>query len=61
MRVILPVFAGLLSAGCSVFGQTNFETAPYTLLKADSSQNIEVFNLTGYVLVRVKLFCQPGC
>lgn len=43
-RVWLPLFAALLTTGCSVFGQNGVESAPYTLLKADASQNIEVRN-----------------
>ena len=50
-RVWLPLFAALLTAGCSVFGQSKVETAPYTLLKADTSQNIEVRNYDAMVLV----------
>ncbi|GAB2910452.1 SOUL family heme-binding protein [Rheinheimera gaetbuli] len=51
MKVLLPLFTALLTAGCSVFGQSNVETAPYTLLKADISQNIEVRNYDSMVLV----------
>ncbi|MDP5138526.1 SOUL family heme-binding protein [Rheinheimera baltica] len=50
-RVWLPLFAALFATGCSVFGKNNVETAPYTLLKADSSQNIEVRNYDAMVLV----------
>lgn len=51
MKVLTPVLAALLVTGCSVFGQSKVETAPYTLLKADSSQNIEVRNYDAMVLV----------
>lgn len=50
-RVWLPLFAALLTTGCSVFGQSGVESAPYTLLKADASQNIEVRNYDTMVLV----------
>lgn len=50
-RVWLPLFAALLTTGCSVFGQNGVESAPYTLLKADASQNIEVRNYDTMVLV----------
>jgi len=43
--------SGLFLAGCSVFGQSNVETAPYTLIKADSSLQIEVRNYDSMVLV----------
>lgn len=51
MKALLPLFAALLVTGCSVFGQSKVETAPYTLLKTDSSQNIEVRNYDAMVLV----------
>nr|WP_245217601.1 heme-binding protein [Rheinheimera maricola] len=41
----------MLTSGCSVFGQSDVETAPYTLLKADASQNIEVRNYDSMILV----------
>lgn len=50
-RVWLPLFAALLTTGCSVFGQNGVESVPYTLLKADASQNIEVRNYDTMVLV----------
>ena len=50
-RVWLPLFAALLTTGCSVFGDNGVESAPYTLLKADASQNIEVRNYDTMVLV----------
>jgi len=34
-----------------VFGQNKVQTAPYTLLKADTNQNIEVRNYDAMVLV----------
>ena len=42
-------------AGCSVFGQSNVETAPYTLIKADVSQRIEVRNYESMILVSAKM------
>ena len=51
MKVLLPLFTALFTAGCSVFGHNGVESAPYTLLKADSSQNIEVRNYDSMVLV----------
>ena len=35
MKLLLSVIASLSLVGCSVFGQSNVESAPYTLLKAD--------------------------
>ena len=50
-RVWLPLFTVLLTAGCSVFGENGVESAPYTLVKADVSQNIEVRNYDSMILV----------
>lgn len=51
MKILLPVLAALLVSGCAVFGKSSVENAPYTLLKADTSQNIEVRNYDALVLV----------
>lgn len=51
MKSLYVAISGLFLAGCSVFGQSNVETAPYTLLKADSSLQIEVRNYDSMVLV----------
>lgn len=50
-RVWLPLFTVLLTTGCSVFRDNGVESAPYTLLKADESANIEVRNYDSMVLV----------
>ena len=50
-RVWLPLFTVLLTAGCSVFGDNGVESAPYTLVKVDVSQNIEVRNYDSMILV----------
>lgn len=51
MKAFYVAISGLFLAGCSVFGQNNVETAPYKLLKADRSQQIEVRNYDSMVLV----------
>lgn len=51
MKAFYVAISGLFLAGCSVFGQNNVETAPYTLIKADSSLQIEVRNYERMVLV----------
>lgn len=51
MKLLLSLFALLLLAGCSLFGDNGVESAPYTLLKADESANIEVRNYDSLVLV----------
>lgn len=55
MKFLLSVIASVLLAGCSVFGQSNVETAPYTLLKADAENNIEVRNYDAMVLVSTSM------
>jgi effector-binding domain-containing protein len=51
VKSLLSIFASIFLAGCSVFGQSNVETAPYTLLKSDEAQKIEVRNYDSMVLV----------
>ena len=51
MKLLLSLFTLLLLAGCSLFGDNGVESAPYTLLKADESANIEVRNYDSLVLV----------
>lgn len=51
MKSFYVAMSGLFLAGCSVFGQSNVETAPYTLIKADSSLQIEVRRYDSMVLV----------
>ena len=51
MKVLLALLAPLVLAGCSVFGKSGVESAPYTLLKYDQVQNIEVRNYESMVLV----------
>ncbi|MEO3680484.1 heme-binding protein [Rheinheimera sp. FR7-31] len=51
VKLLLSLFAIVLLAGCSLFGDNGVESAPYTLLKADESANIEVRNYDSLVLV----------
>lgn len=51
MKLLLSILGSMLLTGCSVFGQTNVETAPYTLLKSDETLNIEIRNYEAMVLV----------
>jgi hypothetical protein len=51
MKLLLALLAPLVLAGCSVFGKSGVESAPYTLLKSDQVQNIEVRNYESMVLV----------
>jgi len=51
MKLLFPLLAPLVLAGCSVFGESKVENAPYTLLKSDQAQKIEVRNYESMVLV----------
>ena len=51
MKSLLIVLACVLLGGCSVFGQNEVETAPYTLLETDLGQKIEVRNYDNMILV----------
>jgi hypothetical protein len=51
MKLFISLLAPLVLAGCSVFGDSGVENAPYTLLKSDESQDIEVRNYGSMVLV----------
>lgn len=55
MKLILTILTSIFAAGCSVVGQSNVETAPYTLLASDDSQQIEVRNYDSMVLVSASM------
>lgn len=50
-KSITAVLASIVMAGCSVMGQSNVETAPYTVLKSDGPLKIEVRNYESLILV----------
>jgi len=51
MKLLLSMLGSLLLTGCSVFGQNNVDSAPYSLLKADEALKIEIRNYESMVLV----------
>lgn len=51
MKILLPLLVALFASGCAVFGKSSVDNAPYTLLRVDNSQNIEVRNYDALVLV----------
>ena len=55
MKSLLTILTSIFVAGCSVVGQSNVETAPYTLLKSDETKNIEVRNYQSMVLVSTSM------
>jgi hypothetical protein len=60
MKSILLIITSILVAGCSVVGQSNVETAPYTVLNADNTQQIEVRNYESMVLVSTNVAGSNG-
>ena len=60
MKSLLALFASIFMAGCSVVGQSNVDTAPYTLLKSDEVENIEVRNYASMVLVSTRMSGSSG-
>ena len=55
MKVLLLLAGCVALTGCSVFGQNNVESAPYTLVKADQALKIEVRNYASMVLVSAEM------
>lgn len=55
MRLLFLTIISMLLAGCSVFGHTGVESAPYTLLKADEQQRIEIRRYDTMVLVSASM------
>ncbi len=60
MKIILSILTSIFVTGCSVVGQSDVETAPYTLLKADEAQKIEVRNYDSMVLVSTSMSSESG-
>ena len=51
MKLLFALLAPLILTGCSVFGESGVDNAPYTLLISDQVQKIEVRNYESIVLV----------
>jgi effector-binding domain-containing protein len=60
MKSLLSILASMFVAGCSVVGQSNVDTAPYTLLTSDESRKIEVRNYESMVLVSASMSGSSG-
>jgi hypothetical protein len=60
VKFILLILTSIFVTGCSVVGQSDVETAPYTLLKADETQKIEVRNYDSMVLVSTSMSSKSG-
>jgi hypothetical protein len=60
MKSLVLIFTSIFVAGCSVVGQSNVDTAPYTLLKSDDTGKIEVRNYDSMVLVSTSMSGKKG-
>ncbi|WP_051075223.1 SOUL family heme-binding protein [Paraglaciecola psychrophila] len=60
MKFILSILTSIFVTGCSVVGQSDVATAPYTLLEADEAQKIEVRNYDSMVLVSTSMSSESG-
>lgn len=60
VKLLLTILFSILLAGCSVFGDNNVESAPYTLITSDSSQNVEIRNYDSMILVSTSMSGKSG-
>lgn len=61
MKALLTVFTSILVAGCSVIGENNIETAPYTVVKSTSGDHkIEVRQYDPMILVSTDMSGESG-
>ena len=60
VKFIFSILTSIFVTGCSVVGQSDVETAPYTLLKTDQTQKIEVRNYDSMVLVSTSMSSKSG-
>jgi len=60
MKFILPILSSLMLAGCSLFGHTGVDMAPYDVTKSDEAQNIEIRNYKPMVLVSTPMTDKEG-
>lgn len=60
MKLVSLVFLSIFVTGCSMFGQSDVQTAPYTLLESDDTQDIEVRNYDSIVLVSTSMAGDSG-
>lgn len=51
MKLLLVILSFMLITGCSVVGQSEVDTAPYTSIMSDKEQKIEVRNYESMILV----------
>lgn len=55
MKKLISLSSVVLLSACSVFGESGVESAPYTLIKADETANIEIRNYDSMILVSTSM------
>jgi hypothetical protein len=60
VKLLLTLFTSIFLSGCSVVGQSNVDSAPYTLIESEESMNIEVRNYDSMVLVSTSMSGDSG-
>jgi hypothetical protein len=60
VKLVVLIFISIFVTGCSVFGKSDLETAPYTLLESEKSLDIEVRNYDSIVLVSTSMAGDNG-
>jgi hypothetical protein len=60
VTLILVILTSIFVTGCSVVGQSDVDSAPYTVLQSDQIQKIEVRNYDSMVLVSTSMSSESG-
>jgi hypothetical protein len=60
VKLILSILTSIFVSGCSVVGQSDVATAPYSVLKSDDIQKIEVRNYAPMILVSTSMSSDSG-
>lgn len=60
VKLLLTILLSSLLTGCSVFGDNNVESAPYTLITSDNNENIEIRNYDSMILVSTSMSDDSG-
>ena len=60
MKIILSLLSSIVVAGCSVFGNSGVDIAPYKVVRQDSVKNIEVRTYKSMVLVSTPMTDKSG-
>jgi len=60
MKIILSFLLSILIAGCSMFGESDIEIAPYKVVREDSLKNIEVRTYDRMIFVSTPMVNKDG-